>query len=164
MGLVALGNAESGWRRTAERWGDRANDALSCLNNGDMAGLEAVYRDIQRRIPNDISFGYGQITVGLARSYGLGDGTFGTVLATREALFDRERNLHITAHFYARCLENAKDSDPYLDGDDLLLQGLIIYNSGRYHPEGDWYWEKYASHIANYQRSLERAHNLCADA
>jgi hypothetical protein len=160
VGLIALGYAESGWRRTAERWGDRTGEALICLGSGDMAGLEAIYNDIQRRIPNDISFGYGQITVGLARSFELGDGTFSTVLATREALFDRERNLDITTHFYAGCLRNAKDSDPYLDGDALLLHGLIIYNSGRYHPEGDWYWEKYAGTVASYKFSLQKAHEV----
>lgn len=121
--------AESNLTRLAERWGNWP----------------------------DVSFGYSQITVATAKKYGIGDGTYNSALVVRDALFDAETSIKFGARHLAYCMNRARIYDDSLEGDDLILNGLIIYNSGGYHPEGDWYWLKYRSHIDRYINSLKDA-------
>ena len=132
VGLLALGQAESGWRRTAERWG----------------------------IWPDVSFGSTQITVRLAAAYGIGDGTEASALVVRDALFDRETAIRLGADYYAQGLARAAAMFSGLEGDALLLQGLIAYNSGSPQPEGNWYWQDWSGNIASYRAALVWAHGI----
>ena len=133
LGLVALGRAESDWTR-----------------------------DDSRRGPwPDWSESYGQITIGLARSYGIGDGTPASAQLVHDALMDRERSIDIMADYYAISIRHALELDPYLEGDEIALGGMCCYNGGL--PRGsNWYWEdpRYAGNIQRYEEALSWAHSL----
>jgi soluble lytic murein transglycosylase-like protein len=99
----------------------------------------------------DWSQGLSQITVSLASSYGIGDGTPASWSIVKERLADQETAIRIGAHYLSGCLKRA--------GGDWL-QALIAYNSGAPQPEGNWYWKRYAANIANYRSCLAWAHSL----
>jgi len=160
VGLLALGRAESTWRRRAERWGDRTKVALSAIATNDWEVLRIVYDDIQQRLPNDISFGYGQVSIVLAARHGLGDGGWDGLLTARSALFDGKTNLRIMANHYRNTLDIALQREPSLTGDDLLLAGMCIYNGGDVPGRSAWYDDKYAANIMAYRAAIEWAHEL----
>jgi hypothetical protein len=134
--------------------------ALSAIATQDWEVLRIIYNDIQQRLPNDISFGYGQISIALAARHGLGDGGWDGLMAAREALFDRATNLRIMANHYRNTMDIALQREPTLTGDDLLLAGMIVYNSGSYQAPGNWYWVKYAGNIQSYRTSIVWARSL----
>lgn len=100
----------------------------------------------------DVSFGYVQMTVLTAGGWGIGDGsnTEENIALVRDYLFDRDRALDIGAHYLANLLANAPKGIPTTE---RWIWCLARYNGGP-NAEYDWWWQKYASHIAAYRRSL----------
>ncbi|MDA8186858.1 MAG: transglycosylase SLT domain-containing protein [Dehalococcoidales bacterium] len=157
VGLLAMLKAESGLRRTAERWGDRSRDAVEHI--GDVDYLRGLLADLRRRgIGLDVSFGYSQLIVSTAGGYGIGDGSMSVdnVLAVREALFDRTMSIDVGARHLSGCYSQA---DGY---DEQDLQALLAYNSGSPQPQGNWYWQRWAGNIASYEAALQWARELLA--
>jgi hypothetical protein len=104
----------------------------------------------------DVSGGLTQITVSLAAAYGVGDGsnTWQNKANVRAELSSRAVALDIGARYLAGCLAAA-------NGDWLMA--LRRYNGGGYGLTAD-YAERYASHIATYQRALDWAHEALGRA
>jgi hypothetical protein len=154
-GLLALVKAESELAPRGERWGSWSRAYVQDLiARQDYGKLANVIFDAKP----DISFGLSQVTVGLAGSYGVGDGTWSVynVLDVREALFDRKTSIDVGARHYAGCLARA----PQVAGYDPLFVGLVLYNSGSWKEPGSWYWTEYAGNIARYVSALEWARGL----
>ncbi len=78
----------------------------------------------------DWSYGLGQLTVGLAESYGIGDGTQASWPALVAALQDRHRAIALAADYYRFSLHGAEGSDPSLEGDAWLLTVVLDGRTG----------------------------------
>lgn len=107
--------------------------------------------------PPDVSFGYSQLIITTAAAYGIGDGSYTeeNVERVRDTLFDRETSIRLGAahlkwtYYVARLYPEERE-----------LQALICYNSGNVQERGNWYWQRYGSHVAAYQEALLRAEEM----
>lgn len=157
-GLLACLKAESNLNPSAARWGDRTFEAEANLDNPDR--LLALVADLELRgLGTDLSFGMGQLTVGTARGYGIGDGSndLANIFAVRTALFDRGRAIDLAAQHLAGCQAAAQTDYPDAAGDDLIILTLRAYNGGAGYGLTEDYAKHFVAHIASYERALSWA-------
>lgn len=162
MLLLACIEAESSLVPYAERWGDRTRDARFALH--DPVKLGQIIADLEARgLGADLSFGYGQMTVQTAAGYQLGDGSnrVENVLHVRQALFNRELSVNVTAahlHLCQRSVEQKPDH-PVVRADKALAS-LVRYNAGWLPPpDSDW-WRVWSQNVARFKKALRWARGL----
>lgn len=163
--------AESGLDPRAERWGQRNAEAKLALQGlGLLVETEgspmtpdearALLEDVVDTEWPDLSWGYSQR---IAAYHWAGDrsATVDNCLAVRSAvLADPERDLVEMSWKLRGCLEVVLEEDLRWVGGDPLLGALVVYNAGHLPGlEEDW-WRRYASHVASYRISLDRAREM----
>lgn len=151
-GLLACLRAESNLNRLAERWGDQTYEAQhAILNRGR---LLAIVADLELRGQDaDVSFGLGQLSVGTAAGYDVGNGSndISNILAVRTALFDRETAIDLAARHLAYCYSASAD---WTYPDDADLRSLVTYNRGSMAGPNSTYWTVYAENVQRYHEAL----------
>jgi hypothetical protein len=141
--ILAMLLAESTLYPFAERFGKYTSRAQEAIRGGCWGDLQTIIDYAWY----DVSFGLSQVTVALAASYGIGNGTpqVDNVMLVRKKLFNREVSIDVGTRHLKACYENDR------------LQALIRYNSGSYQPEGNWYWQDYKANIDRYRWALSEA-------
>lgn len=110
----------------------------------------------------DVSFGYSQLTVQTAASYGIGDGsdTPINIANVREKLFDRKTAIDVGARHLSGCYAAADAAGWASRNISRDLAALVIYNAGWLPPLDSRWWITWTGNVTNYTAALKWVESL----